>query len=95
MQYDRLIEHLSYTIETDRFGTTRYRNRDGQLHRIDGPALERYSGTQEWYKNGVLHRTDGPAIIGENGLKVWYLNGICVSEKEFHRHVRAGFYHEP
>lgn len=75
-QYDRLIEHLSYIIETDRFGTTRYRNRDGQLHRIDGPALEWYSGTQEWYKNGVLHRTDGPAVMRAGDSKEWYHNGV-------------------
>lgn len=95
MQYDRLIEHLSYTIETNRFGTTRYRNSDGQLHRIDGPALEWYSGTQEWYKNGVLHRTDGPAIEFYDGSNEWHLNGIKLTEAEFNKRIAAGDYNKP
>lgn len=76
MQYDRLIEHLSYTIETDRIGTTRYRNRDGQLHRIDGPAVIYPSGSVSWYRDGALHRTDGPAVIYRDGDKLWYRNGL-------------------
>ena len=75
MQYDRLIEHLSYTIETDRFGTTRYRNRNGQLHRIDGPAVIHANGSRSWFQDGLRHRTDGPAIVRADGSKVWYQNG--------------------
>lgn len=33
----------------------------GQLHREDGPAIER-AGGYSWYINGKLHRLDGPAI---------------------------------
>ena len=36
--------------------------KNGQLHRLDGPAVEWKDGTKEWYKNGTLHREDGPAI---------------------------------
>jgi len=45
------------------------------IHREDGPAIERASGTKEWYLNGERHRTDGPAIDYINGTKHWYLNG--------------------
>ncbi len=50
---------------------------NGELHREDGPAIERKSGTKEWWLNGKLHRVGGPAIEFSTGTKMWYLNGIC------------------
>lgn len=50
-----------------------YRNEEGQLHRMDGPALSVYtyddsSGKrtlteQHWYQNGLLSNHDGPASV--------------------------------
>ena len=48
---------------------------DGDIHREDGPAIERANGAKEWYLNDVLHREDGPACEHANGDKHWYLNG--------------------
>ena len=48
---------------------------NGELHREDGPAIERTNGDKEWYLNGVRHREDGPAVENANGMKMWYLNG--------------------
>ena len=50
-----------------------YRLND-QLHREDGPAIERVSGTKAWYLNGKRHRTDGPARE-QSGNKSWWFNG--------------------
>lgn len=47
----------------------------GDLHRVDGPAIEQPDGTKEWYSNGQLHRVDGPAVEYFDGEKVWYSNG--------------------
>ena len=44
--------------EIDRFGTIRYYNDKGKLHREDGPAMELANGTKCWYKNGKHHRED-------------------------------------
>ena len=44
--------------EVDRVGTVRYRNSDDQLHREDGPAVERPNGTRFWYRKGELHREE-------------------------------------
>jgi hypothetical protein len=44
------------------------------LHREDGPAVERASGSKAWYSNGERHRETGPAIESANGSKEWYLN---------------------
>ena len=60
------------TIDRSR---TKWHNEDGQLHREDGPAIERASGCKCWYRNGKMHRESGPAIEYPDGLKVWYLNG--------------------
>ena len=46
-----------------------------ELHREDGPAVERADGTKWWYLNDDLHREDGPAIECASGTKEWYLNG--------------------
>ena len=48
---------------------------NGELHREDGPAVERVSGHKEWRLNGELHREDGPAVEWADGHKEWWLNG--------------------
>ena len=40
--------------EGDRVGTVHYRNSDDQLHREEGPAVERSDGSRMWYLNGKL-----------------------------------------
>lgn len=50
-------------------------NKQGKLHRLDGPAIEFANGDKEWWINGKRHREDGPAVIaGEN--EYWFLNDI-------------------
>lgn len=39
-----------------------WRNEEDELHREDGPAIDRYDGWGQWYNNGELHRLNGPAI---------------------------------
>lgn len=49
-----------------------YRNLEGQLHRIYGPAyINRLYEVQAWYKNGQRHREGGPAYIHKNNM-VWF-----------------------
>ena len=63
------------------------RNESGQLHRLDGPAVEYKDGDKVWYINGLRHREDGPAIEWSDGRKYWYLNDIKYSEEEFHQEL--------
>ena len=51
-------------------------NKEGKLHRVEGPAIEWIEGSRQWYLNGELHRVDGPAIEWASGRKEWWLNGI-------------------
>ena len=50
-------------------------NDRGQLHRVDGPAIEWLNGDKHWYIAGKLHRADGPAVEMANGDKYWFVNG--------------------
>ena len=52
-----------------------WRNKDGKLHREDGPAIERSNGSKEYWIDGQLHREDGPAVEWSNGGKEYYING--------------------
>jgi hypothetical protein len=56
-------------------GTKQWKNANGHLHRLDGPAIEWADGDKHWYQNGQLHRTDGPASERADGDKHWFQNG--------------------
>ena len=66
----------------DSAGTKRWYNADGQLCRVDGPAVEYADGYKAWYVNGQLHRLDGPAVEWANGYKAWWVNGKELTEAE-------------
>ena len=70
-----VFEVLKCRIEVNEYGTRRYYNADGQLHRETGPAAIWADGSKFWYQSGLRHRTDGPAIIWANGTREWYQNG--------------------
>lgn len=55
----------------------------GNLHRLDGPAVEFASGAKKWWKEGKRHRLDGPAAERVNGYKEWFVKGKQYSEEEF------------
>ena len=55
------------------------------LHRVDGPAVEKYE-YRAWYFNGQLHRLDGPALIGSDDRNAWYIHGQWMTEAEFETH---------
>ena len=61
----------------DKEGNKEWRERNGQLHRVGGPAREYVSGGSEWWEHGDLHRVGGPAIVMADGTKEWWENGQC------------------
>lgn len=54
---------------------------NGELHREDGPAIEKSSGTKMWFRNGLHHRVDGPAIEYPDGTGQWWLNGCRIYDE--------------
>ena len=83
MTDDALAEILTLTCEVDEYETIRWRNSDGQLHRVHGPAVIYRPGTQYWYQCGQLHRTDGPAALYFDGTWAWYLNNQRMSRDQW------------
>ena len=72
---EEVYDALKYHIDVDEYGTRRYYNAAGQLHREDGPAVEYASGSKTWYQNGKRHRDVGPAVERMDSIMVWYQNG--------------------
>jgi hypothetical protein len=62
------------------FGDKYWRNENGELHRLDGPAIVWSGGSKFWYINGEYHRLDGPAIERVDGSKEWWVEGKKYSE---------------
>ena len=86
---EQLAELLTLTCEVDKYGTIRYRNSAGQVHRTHGPAIVWQDGTKCWYLDGKLHRSDGPAIVYQNAVESWYLNGTFLSKEQWAQHMRC------
>ena len=65
------------TCRIDNNGNKFWRNKAGDLHRLDDqPARIWADGDQEWLVNGKLHRDNNlPAIICANGDQEWWVNG--------------------
>ena len=87
MSEQAVFDALRYRIEVDKHGCRRYYNADGQLHRMEGPAVE-WEGCRRWYQHGQLHRTDGPAIEWNDGDKWWFINGERLSKAKFNQEVK-------
>lgn len=77
---------------TDGEGNEEWRNKEGQLHREDGPAMVWSDGTHKWYYEGEFHREDGPAIEwgGERSDRedAWYIHGKALDDAEVESRVR-------
>lgn len=62
-------------VMIDEVGNKYWKNKHHELHRLDGPAIEKINGDKFWYKNDKLHRLDGPAIEFISGKKEYWING--------------------
>jgi hypothetical protein len=78
--------------KTDIYGTRVWRNDAGQLHRLDGPAVEYMDGYRSWWIDGRFHRLDGPAIEDPSIDDEWFVDDKPLSEDEFERHPLVIFY---
>jgi hypothetical protein len=72
-----LNKTMSKPIRNNYLSRTVWRNEQGQVHRIDGPAVEYDNGTKMWYYNNTYHRLDGPAIVrfGQAEYGQWFIFG--------------------
>ena len=63
-------------------GSKFFLNKNGNYHRLDGPAIEWYYGANEFFKNGIRHRIDGPAYEYEDEKQFWF-EGKQYNENEY------------
>ena len=61
-------------------GQRHWRDSDGRLHRVGGPAAEYADGAKSWWLHGERHRIGGPAIEESDGYRAWYLDGRLLRE---------------
>ncbi len=66
---------------------TIWRNKEGQQHRIRGPAREWNNGHKTYLQNGKLHRLDGPAVIYSNEGEEYWIEGKRYTKEEFLRKI--------
>jgi hypothetical protein len=70
------MEDEEGVLEVSSIDTKRWRDKEGRLHRLDGPAVTHADGDRSWYTHGKLHRDDGPALDWPSeGIKQWFKNG--------------------
>ena len=62
--------------QVNRLGAKEWTDKHGQLHRVDGPAVEYADGGKSWWVNGRMHREDGPAVEFADGGEEWYFAGL-------------------
>lgn len=86
---EALAELLTLMVTVDKRGSIKYRNQQGRLHRVHGPASTWPDGSQIWHQWGSIHRTDGPAAEYADGSKAWYLNGEHITESEFNERIKS------
>lgn len=58
-----------------------WRNQQGRLHRLDGPAFIQ-GNIQIWHLDGKRHRLDGPAFVCPDG-DGYYLDGKGLTQEEW------------
>jgi hypothetical protein len=77
---------IGVILEVDSNGNRSW-SRDGQYHRIGGPAVEYSNGEKHWMQYNVHHRVGGPAVEKSNGVKWWCLYDEDYSEEEYNHLV--------
>ena len=78
--------------EIDQYGDKRWVNEEGELHRVDGPAVELVSGYKAWWIENKRHRLNGPAIEDDGGTISYWINGKKLTKLEFRNHTLSTYW---
>ena len=78
---------IKYEVKVNNTGTKSWWL-NGELHREDGPAIERANGDKAWYLNGNLHCNYGPAIEKADGFTRYYLHGKRLTKEEWENRLK-------
>jgi hypothetical protein len=75
------------TLIRNVFGNKYWLNKQGKLHRREGPAFEDANGFKEWCINGKTHRLDGPAVEYPDGDKEYWIDDRQYSYENWKKEV--------
>lgn len=56
--------------------------KNGQKHRLNGPAEIWPDGTKIWFQNGLKHRIGGPAVVKPEGRKEYWEKGELIKRED-------------
>ncbi len=84
------MNYKEYIVKVYEDGDTEWYNKEGQLHRLNGPAEERSGsdGLKAYYINGKLHNLEGPAVIFSNGEVDYYIEDEPYNKKDWEKEVQ-------
>jgi len=82
-----MSEYQEYLVREYPDGKKAWHNKNGELHRIGGPAIEYLDGSAFYYVNGLLHNEEGPAIKYASGSEFYYIKGVQIAEEEFNKSI--------
>lgn len=58
-----------------------WRDKQGEFHRDNGPAVVSDDGCKKWYQHGKRHREDGPAMMNRDGQAFFWQDKIVSPEQ--------------
>ena len=88
--YERFLAVTENTRQNpviDSDGTKRWYNENGQLHREDGPAVERADGRKEWHVNGKFYNTIPEWVEALFEFKKWTPEFLASKGKDYDKLV--------
>ena len=70
------IDDIDLMRTVDEYGTIRWYNKEGQLHRTAGPAMVWENKGSMWYYEGRRHREGNLPAAMWSGIKKYYHHGV-------------------
>ncbi len=82
------MNYEEYVVTVYDNGDTYWCNKEGKLHRLNGPAEECSNGYKTYWVNGKLHNLEGPAVIYSSGEVEYYIEDKRYSKKDWEKEVQ-------
>ncbi len=83
------MNYEEYIVKVyDGGGYTVWYNKEGQLHRLNGPAVENSDGYKTYWMNGKCHNLEGPAVIYSSGEVEYHIENKLYSKKDWEKEVQ-------
>ncbi len=84
------MNYEEYIVKVYEDGDIFWYNKEEQLHRLNGPAVENSDGYEykAYWINGNLHNLEGPAVIHPNGEVEYWIESKRYSKDDWEKKVQ-------